>query len=175
MERTSRCVIPNWIQDISCRSILPPPHGRDSESSTYSIKRLTTEHGKSDSNGEAMGCWGHIEQLPQEPVNGVAADVAGDSQGRIYSVVRDPKADGTFNGITPATGHIRVFDQAGAVIETRTLDGMLVGGVREGGEGAGHFTKSPHGVYIDDEESLYITEIGGNDRLQKFAVFELAR
>jgi|GEM_PF-2551945 hypothetical protein len=132
MERTSRCVIPNWIQDISCRSILPPPHGRDSESSTYSIKRLTTEHGKSDSNGEAMGCWGHIEQLPQEPVNGVAADVAGDSQGRIYSVVRDPKADGTFNGITPATGHIRVFDQAGAVIETRTLDGMLVGGVRRG-------------------------------------------
>ena len=33
-----------------------------------------------------------VENWPQVTVNGVAADVAGDSNGRIYTVVRDPKS-----------------------------------------------------------------------------------
>ena len=39
----------------------------------------------------------------------------------------------------------------------------------EKGEGPGHFTNGPHGVFIDDEDSLYVAEVGGNNRLQKFA------
>ena len=50
----------------------------------------------------------------------------------------------------------------------RALDGTLIGRWGENGEGAGHFTNSPHGVFIDDEESVYIAEVGENNRLKKF-------
>ncbi len=50
----------------------------------------------------------------------------------------------------------------------RALDGTLIGRWGENGEGAGHFTNSPHGVFIDDEESIYIAEVGENNRLKKF-------
>ena len=56
-----------------------------------------------------------------------------------------------------------------ATTDPGTLDGELVGRWGEKGEGPGHFTNSPHGVFIDDEESLYVAEVGGNNRLQKFA------
>ncbi len=53
-------------------------------------------------------------------------------------------------------------------VELRALDGTLIGRWGEDGEGAGHFMNSPHGGFIDDEESIYIAEVGENNRLQKF-------
>ena len=52
--------------------------------------------------------------------------------------------------------------------ELRALDGTLIGRWGENGEGVGHFTNSPHGVFINDEESIYIAEVGENNRLKKF-------
>ena len=60
-----------------------------------------------------------VENWPQVEIQGVAADVAGDSEGRIYTVVRDPKPDGSFVDITPGTGHMLVFDRDGKLLETR--------------------------------------------------------
>ena len=69
-----------------------------------------------------------------------------------------------------------VIDRSGVMhivgvqgLELRTLDGGLVGRWGEKGEGPGHFTNGPHGIFIDDEDSLYVAEVGGNNRLQKFA------
>ncbi|NQW16941.1 MAG: hypothetical protein HQ478_05580 [Chloroflexi bacterium] len=49
------------------------------------------------------------------------------------------------------------------------LDGDLIGRCGEKGEGPIHFTNGPHRAYIDSEESIYVAEVGGNNRLQKFA------
>lgn len=85
-----------------------------------------------------------VENWPQVTVNGVAADVAGDSNGRIYTVVRDPKADGTFNDITPATGHMLVFDRGGALLDTRLTDEF----------------SSPHGLWINGEDEIFHADCG---------------
>ena len=63
-------------------------------------------------------------------------------------------------------GVMHIVGHAG--VELRSLDGTLLGRWGEKGEGGGHFTNSPHGVYIDSEESIYISEVGENNRLQKF-------
>ena len=49
------------------------------------------------------------------------------------------------------------------------LDGTLVGRWGEKGVGPGKFTNSPHGVWIDHHGDLYVAEVGGLNRLQKFA------
>ena len=74
---------------------------------------------------------------------------------------------GANDAVIDRTGVMHIVGAAG--LELRTLDGELVGRWGEKGEGPGHFTNSPHGVFIDDEESLYVAEVGGNNRLQKFA------
>ena len=48
-----------------------------------------------------------VENWPQVEIQGVAADVAGDSDGRIYTVVRDPKPDGSVR--TQRRGRIASF------------------------------------------------------------------
>ena len=74
---------------------------------------------------------------------------------------------GANDAVIDRTGVMHIVGAAG--LELRTLDGELVGRWGEKGEGPGHFTNSPHGVFIDDEDSLYVAEVGGNNRLQKFA------
>ncbi len=85
-----------------------------------------------------------VENWPQVVVNGVAADVAGDSEGRVYVVVRDPRADGTFIDITPGTGHMLVFDRDGSLLETRE-DRKL---------------SSPHGLWINDVDEIFHADCG---------------
>ena len=84
------------------------------------------------------------ENWPQVDINGVAADVVGDSAGRIYTVVRDPRADGTFIDITPGTGHMLVFDRDGALLETRE---------------EGNFS-SPHGLWINSDDEIFHADCG---------------
>lgn len=85
-----------------------------------------------------------VENWPQFEINGVAADVSGDSDGRIYTVVRDPKADGSFNDITPGIGHMLVFDRDGTLLETRE---------------EGKFS-SPHGLWINSEDEIFHADCG---------------
>ena len=85
-----------------------------------------------------------VENWPKVAVKGVAADVAGDSNGRIYTVVRDPRADGTFNDITPATGHMLVFDRDGALLDTLLTDEF----------------SSPHGLWINGEDEIFHADCG---------------
>lgn len=54
-------------------------------------------------------------------------------------------------------------------VELRTLDGKLVGRWGDKGPAPGQFANSPHGVWIDRHGDLYVAEVGGNNRLQKFA------
>jgi len=54
-------------------------------------------------------------------------------------------------------------------VELRRLDGTLVGRWGEKSPKPGDFLNSPHGVWIDGEGDLYVAEVGGNGRLQKFA------
>jgi hypothetical protein len=54
-------------------------------------------------------------------------------------------------------------------LELRTLDGGLVGRWGEKGDQPGQFANSPHGVWIDPQGSIYVAEVGGLNRLQKFA------
>jgi hypothetical protein len=54
-------------------------------------------------------------------------------------------------------------------VELRKLDGTLVGRWGERGSGPGQFTNSPHGMWIDDRGDVYLAEVGGIGRLQKFA------
>ncbi|MDE0591654.1 MAG: hypothetical protein OSB68_00205 [Dehalococcoidia bacterium] len=74
---------------------------------------------------------------------------------------------GANDAVIDGHGVMHIVGHAG--VELRSLDGTLLVRWGEKGEGAGHFTHSPHGVYIDSEESIYIAEVGGNNRLQKFA------
>jgi DNA-binding beta-propeller fold protein YncE len=53
-------------------------------------------------------------------------------------------------------------------VELRNLDGTLVGRWGEKGPQPGQFLNSPHGLWIEPDGTLYIAEVGGNNRLQKF-------
>jgi|TARA_B110000438_G_scaffold16175_1_gene15193 hypothetical protein len=50
---------------------------------------------------------------------------------------------------TDGHGVMHIVGHAG--VELRSLDGTLLGRWGENGDGAGHFTNSPHRVYIDSE------------------------
>ena len=86
----------------------------------------------------------HVENWPQMEIQGVAADVAGDSDGRIYTVVRDPKPDGSFGDISPGSGQMLVFDRAGKLLETREQ---------------GSFS-SPHGLWINADDEIFHADCG---------------
>ncbi|MFN8522274.1 MAG: hypothetical protein U0821_04120 [Chloroflexota bacterium] len=57
---------------------------------------------------------------------------------------------------------------SGSGVEIRKQDGALIGRWGEKGGAPGQFANGPHGVWIDGDGSLYIAEVGGNNRLQKF-------
>ena len=85
-----------------------------------------------------------VENWPEIEINGVAADVAGDSPGRIYTVARDPLPDGSIANSSPGTGHMLVFDRAGKLLETRH---------------AGEFS-SPHGLWINGDDEIFHADCG---------------
>ncbi len=78
-----------------------------------------------------------------------------------WSDVRGPN-----DAVLDSEGVMHIVGAGG--VELRTLDGELVGRWGEKGEGPGHFTFSPHGVWIDRHGDLYVAEVGGFNRLQKF-------
>ena len=73
---------------------------------------------------------------------------------------------GPNDAVIDSQGAMHIVSYAG--VEIRSLSGELLGRWGEKGEGPGKFTNSPHGMCIDANENLYIGEVGGNNRLQKF-------
>ena len=99
---------------------------------------MATEWGTGDYRYEFVGGW------PDYEIEGVSADVAGDSQGNIYTVVRDPHADGSIGNIQQGTGHMLVFDCSGKLIEKRH-DGAF---------------SSPHGLWINGDDEIFHADCG---------------
>ncbi|MFN8636307.1 MAG: hypothetical protein U0893_20860 [Chloroflexota bacterium] len=56
----------------------------------------------------------------------------------------------------------------GGGVSSWTSDGKKLSEWGEKGSEPGQFLNGPHGCWIDPEGSLYIGEVGGNNRLQKF-------
>ncbi|RKU30290.1 hypothetical protein C6497_04845 [Candidatus Poribacteria bacterium] len=50
-----------------------------------------------------------------------------------------------------------------------TLDGNIIGRWGEKGSNPGQFSDSPHGIWIDSNEDIYVSEVIAEKRLQKFA------
>lgn len=148
--------------------------------------------------GEHILSWGKgdpvfIQQFRGEPVTGrpgtgpgefnLPHDVMVDANSRVYVLDRENSRwqvftlDGEF--VSQCQGVSRPNDVAvdadgvfhivsGSGVEIRRPDGELIGRWGEKGSEPGQFANGPHGVWIDAEGSLYIAEVGGNDRLQKF-------
>lgn len=151
------------------------------------------------SKGEHILSWGKgdpvfYQQWAKKPVTGKAGtgpgefnlphDVTIDSKDRAYVMDRtnnrcqvfDTKGNyitewkdvrGPNDAIIGSDGSMHIVGAAG--VEVRKLDGKLVGRWGEKGPSAGHFTNSPHGVWLDRDGAIYVAEVGGNNRLQKFA------
>jgi len=148
--------------------------------------------------GEHILSWGggdpvFIQKFRGEPVTGTVAtepgkfnlphDVHVTPDSRVYVMDRENKRWQVFdlNGefISQTTGVANPCDVAvdadgifhivgGGLVETWTQDGKKIGNWGERGTEPGQFANGPHGCWIDPEGSLYIGEVGGNNRLQKF-------
>jgi hypothetical protein len=92
-----------------------------------------------------------VENWPKVEIKGATADVACDSQGRVYVGVRNPKPDGSVGNILGGTGHVLVLDR----------DGNLV-------DNWGDVCSSPHGVWINRDDEIFLSDTG-NHTVTKFA------
>src|SRR5919205_1625032 len=73
-----------------------------------------------------------VEDWPKVPIDGGVADVACDSQGRVYAGVRDRQPDGKPGNIMGGGGHVLVLDRDGNVVATWD-----------------HVASAPHGVWVN--------------------------
>ena len=150
------------------------------------------------SAGEHILTWGggdpvFIQKFRGEPVTGTVGTgpgefnlphdvtITGDSRvfvlDRENSRLQEFTIDGTFVGLNDGVrrGNDIAIDPDGAFhivsgdgVEIWSADGSLIGRWGEKGDAPGQFANGPHGVWLDPEGSLYVAEVGGNDRLQKF-------
>lgn len=84
-----------------------------------------------------------VEGWPKIEIKGATADVACDSRGRVYVGVRNPKPDGSPGNILGGSGHVLVLDR----------DGNLV-------DNWGDVCSSPHGVWINADDELFLSDTG---------------
>jgi hypothetical protein len=85
----------------------------------------------------------HVEGWPRIEIKGAVADVAVDSQGRVYAGVRNPKPDGKVGNILGGVGHVVVLDR----------DGNEVGNW-------GNVCSSPHGLWINGDDEIFLADTG---------------
>jgi sugar lactone lactonase YvrE len=148
--------------------------------------------------GELILSWGKgdpvfIQKFRGEPVTGQAGtgpgefnlphDVMVTPDSRVYVLDRENRRwqvftmDGEYlsetGGLTSpcdvavdADGIFHIVGGGG--VDIRKPDGELICRWGEKGDAPGQFANGPHGCWIDAEGSLYIGEVGGNNRLQKF-------
>ncbi len=150
------------------------------------------------SSGEHILSWGtgdpvFIQKFRGEPVTGQAGtgpgefnlphDVTITPDSRVYVLDRENSrwqvftTEGEFQSENRDVrrGNDIAIDADGAMhvvtgtgVEIWRPDGTLIGRWGEKGDAPGQFANGPHGVWIDPEGSIYVAEVGGNDRLQKF-------
>lgn len=151
------------------------------------------------SNGELIRSWGSgdpvfYQQWAGIPVTGQAGtgpgqfnlphDVTISADGRVFVMDRTnnrcqvfdmdgkyetewPDVRGPNDSFIDDSGVMHIVSARG--LELRTLDGGLVGRWGDKGDQPGQFANSPHGVWIDPQGAIYVAEVGGLNRLQKFA------
>ena len=149
-------------------------------------------------SGEHLLSWGRgdpvfYQQWAKMPVTGKAGtgpgefnlphDVTVDAKGNVYVMDRTNNRCQVFtmegryitewkdvlgpnDAFIEEDGVMHIVSARG--VELRKLDGRLVGRWGEKGPEPGQFLNSPHGVWIDRHGDLYVAEVGGNNRLQKF-------
>ena len=59
--------------------------------------------------------------------------------------------------------------EGGQRISIMTLDGEVIGRWGEKGDAPGQFSDSPHGIWIDSNGDIYVSEVIADRRFQKFA------
>jgi hypothetical protein len=148
--------------------------------------------------GELILSWGKgdpvfIQRFRGEPVTGQAGtgpgefnlphDVMVTPDSRVYVLDRENRRwqvftlDGEYlsetGGLTSpcdvavdADGIFHIVGGGG--VDIRRPNGELICRWGEKGDAPGQFANGPHGCWMDPEGSLYIGEVGGNNRLQKF-------
>ena len=86
-----------------------------------------------------------VEGWPKVPIQGAAADVAVDAEGRVYVGVRNPKPDGSVGTSRTGTGHVVVLDRDGREIRNW-----------------GNVFTAPHGVWVNQEGEIFVADAGGH-------------
>jgi DNA-binding beta-propeller fold protein YncE len=86
-----------------------------------------------------------VEGWPQRPIQGAVADVAVDSEGRVYAGVRNPKPDGSVGASRSGVGHVAVLDR----------DGKEIGNW-------GNVFTAPHGVWVSPSDEIFLIDAGGH-------------
>ena len=76
-----------------------------------------------------------VEGWPKVPIQGAAADVAVDDEGRVYVGVRNPKPDGSVGTSRGGVGHVVVLDRDGREIVNW-----------------GDFASAPHGLWANQDD-----------------------
>ena len=65
-------------------------------------------------------------------------------------------------------GIMHIAEGVGSVLIT-TLEGDVIGRWGSRGEETGNFRGFPHGIWIDNQGDIYVSEVGTTKGLQKFA------
>jgi hypothetical protein len=79
-----------------------------------------------------------VEGWPKTEIRGAVADVAVDSQGRVYAGVRNPRPDGSVGISREGVGHVVVLDRDGNEVGTW-----------------GNFASAPHGLWVNQEDEFF--------------------
>lgn len=134
-------------------------------------------------DGELLGSWGTTGSGPGEFLLPHAIWV--DRAGRVYVTDRTNNRVQIFSPtgeyltewadlLSPNQVFIDTDDtvyiaEGGRRISVMSLDGTVLARWGEAGEEPGQFRDSPHSLWVDSRGDLYVSEVIGEDRLQKFA------
>jgi hypothetical protein len=84
-----------------------------------------------------------VEGWPKIEIRGAVADVAVDSQGRVYAGVRNPRPDGSVGISRGGVGHVVVLDRDGREVGTW-----------------GNFASAPHGLWVNQDDEFFHADAG---------------
>lgn len=135
------------------------------------------------SEGELITSWGSDGSGPGQ--FNLPHDVTVDSDNKVYVMDRENNrcqvfdVDGNYitewanvpgpnDAILDPDGilHIATGHQG---IHVMSLDGTLIGTWGKNGDGPGDFGGYPHGIWMDSDGSVYVSDVGAHSAIRKFA------